>query len=280
MVEEQKEEQKIEEKSEEKIEPKKEEIKKEEVVEEKHEIEELKEIEKVPATEEIPETPEAIEVKPLTDLDKWQPKTSLGQDVFDGKITDINEVLDSGKIIKEPEIVDKLVPNIKNELILVGGRTGKGGGIQRIPVRITSAMHKSGRRFTMNAFVVVGNEDGIVGIGSWKAPEARDAIAKSIQKAKFNLIKVKRGCGSWECECGTQHSIPYKITGKSGSVKVELLPAPKGIGLVTDDESKKILRLAGIKDIWMKTFGNTSMRINLITAIFNALKNLYIYERA
>jgi small subunit ribosomal protein S5 len=59
-----------------------------------------------------------------------------------------------------------------------------------------------------------------------------------------------------------------------------MLPAPKGIGLVADNESKKILKLAGIKDVWMKTFGNTSMRINLITAIYNALKNLYIYERA
>lgn len=257
-------------------EEKKKEEKEEEIIEEK----ELKEIETTHIAEEISEVPEAIEVKPVVALEKWQPKTSLGQDVFTGKITDIREVLSSGKKIREPEIVDKLVPNLKSELILVGGRTGKGGGMQRIPVRITAAMHKSGRRFNMNAFVVVGNEDGLVGIGSGKSPEARSAIEKATQRAKLNLIKVKRGCGSWECECGEEHSIPYKIKGKCGSVRVELLPAPKGVGLVADDESKKILRLAGIKDVWIKSFGNTSMRVNLITAIYNALKNLYVYERA
>jgi len=119
----------------------------------------------------------------------------------------------------------------------------------------------------------------LVGIGKGTAPEPRDAIAKSVQKAKLNIIKVKRGCGSWECGCGEPHSIPFKVEGKCGSVRVVLMPAPKGVGIVADDESKKIFRLAGIKDVWVKTFGNTSMRINLITAIYNALKKLYIYER-
>jgi len=95
----------------------------------------------------------------------------------------------------------------------------------------------------------------------------------------MNIIKVWRGCGSWECGCDALHSIPFKTEGKCGSVRVILMPAPKGVGLVADDESKKILRLAGIKDIWVKTFGNTSTHINLITAVYNALKNLYIYER-
>ena len=59
-----------------------------------------------------------------------------------------------------------------------------------------------------------------------------------------------------------------------------MIPASKGVGLATDDQSKKILKLAGIKDVWMKTFGNTGMRINLITAIYDALKKVYIYERS
>lgn len=237
------------------------------------EKEEVKEIEEVPVAEEVP----AVKVE--TALEKWKPKTKLGRQVFEGAITDIEEILKSGTKISEPEIVDKLVPNIKNEIILIGGRTGKGGGIERIPIKITAAMHKSGRRFTMSAFVVAGNEDGLVGIGKGSAVEARDAVAKAIQKAKLNLIKVKRGCGSWECGCEEPHSIQFKTKGKSGSVRVELLPAPKGVGLVADNESKKILRLAGIKDIWVKTFGNTASRINLISAIYDALKKLYIYER-
>ncbi|MEM7818639.1 MAG: 30S ribosomal protein S5 [Candidatus Aenigmatarchaeota archaeon] len=222
---------------------------------------------------------ELSKVEVVSPLEKWQPKTSLGKEVFEGKITDIEEIFKSGRRITEPEIVDKLLPNLKSELILIGGRTGKGGGIQRIPVKITATMHKSGRRFKMTAFVVVGNEDGIVGIGKGAAPEARDAITKAIQKAKLNLIKIKRGCGSFECSCEELHSIPFKIEGKCGSVRAVLLPAPKGVGLVASDEAKKILRLAGIKDVWVNTFGNTSTRMNLIGAIFDALKKLYVYER-
>lgn len=209
----------------------------------------------------------------------WKPKTELGKLVASGVITSIDEVLNSGKKIIESEIVDKLVPNLKNELILIGGRKGKGGGKQRIPIKITASMHRSGRRFTTNAFAVVGDEDGLIGLGKASALESRAAINKAINKAKLNVIRIKRGCGSWECGCGGDHSIPYKTEGKSGSVRVILMPAPKGLGLVADDESKKVLRLAGIKDIWMKTFGNTSMRINLITALFNALKRLYVYDR-
>lgn len=256
----------------------------EEVEKKKPEVKEEKPVEKEEVKpeeeEEIPEIKEEIKLPPEEPLIEWVPKTSLGRDVFEGKITDIEEIFKSGKRITEPEIVDKLIPNLKSELILIGGRTGKGGGIQRIPVKITATMHRSGRRFTTNAFAVVGNEDGIVGIGKGSSLESRTAIEKAIRKAKMNIIKVKRGCGSWECECGEEHSIPYKTEGKSGSVRVHLFPAPRGVGLVADDESKKVLRLAGIKDVWIKTFGNTGMRINLITAIFNALKKLYVYEKS
>jgi len=207
----------------------------------------------------------------------WIPKTQLGRDVLAGKIKSIDEILESGKRILEPEIVDYLLPGLKEELILIGGRTGKGGGAQRIPIRITARVTKSGRRFRMSAFMVVGNEDGYVGIGKGVSVDARKAVEKARKKAKLNIIKVWRGCGSWECGCGTSHSIPFKTEGKCGSVRVVLMPAPKGVGLVADDESKKILRLAGIKDVWVKTFGNTSTHINLITAVYRALKNLYKY---
>jgi len=218
--------------------------------------------------------------KKETALDRWVPKTKLGKEVFEGKITDIDQILDSGEKIIESEIVDKLVPNIKSELILIGGRAGKGGGIQRIPVKITATMKRSGRRFTTSAFVVVGNEDGLVGIGKGSAVEARNSIEKATRRAKMNLTRVKRGCGHWECGCGTPHSIKFKTYGKSGSVKVQIMPAPKGVGLVADDETKKILRIAGVKDVYVKTFGNTSTRVNLIGAIYDALKRLYVYEKA
>lgn len=259
------------------------------MVEKKEEVEE--EVEEV--SEEIEEIPEEVEeVKPeevkkiVTEEEKkreeklaaWKPKTKLGKDVFEGKITNIDEILDSGIKIKEPEIVDFLVPNLQNELVMIGGRPGKGGGIQRSPIRITAKMHRSGRRYKYTTFVIVGNNDGIVGIGKGRAKEGGLAVDKAIEKAKLNIIKIPRGCGSWECGCKDPHSIPFKTEGKSGSVRVRLLPAPKGIGLVTDDETKKILKLAGIKDVWIKTLGNTSTRLNLIKAIFNALKNLHSYR--
>ena len=222
---------------------------------------------------EIPSVPEP------ESLIGWVPRTALGRDVFEGRVSSMDEVIESGRKVMEYQIIDKLVPGIKNELVLVGGRAGKGGGIQRIPVRITAAMHKSGRRFHTAALVVVGNEDGLVGMAQGRAVETREAIRKGIEKAKVNVIRIRRGCGSWECGCGTPHSVPFKTSGKCGSVKVEILPAPKGVGIVAENEAKKILKLAGIKDVWVKTFGNTSMRFNLISALFDALKKSYNYDR-
>lgn len=208
------------------------------------------------------------------ELASWVPKTGLGKEVVKGKYKGIGEVLEKGEIILEPEIVDYLVPELKEELIYIGGTPGKGGGIRRTPTRMTARMHKSGRRFKLTSLVVVGNGDGVIGIGKATSNEHRVAIEKATHQAKLNVINVRRGCGSWECNCGGSHSIPFKSEGKVGSVLVRLLPTPTGVGIVADDESKKILRLAGIKDVWTKTSGMTSTRINLAFAVFEALKNL------
>jgi len=241
-----------------------------------------KEVKKVEKKEEI--KPVKIKEKPKVVTEEkeeslgWIPKTSLGKDVMKGKVTDISKILNQGIRIRESEIIDHLVPNIESELILIGGRPGKGGGIERTPLRISAKMHKSGRRYSCTAFAVVGNKDGIIGIGKGRAKDSRGAINKAIKQAKLNLIKVPRGCGSWECGCGGPHSIPFKTEGKSGSVRVTLMPAPRGIGLAVDDETKKLLTLAGISDIWGRTLGNTGTRINLINAVVNALKNLHRYR--
>ncbi len=209
----------------------------------------------------------------------WIAKTSLGKQVLEGKIKTVEEILMSGKKIMEPKIVDYLIPDLKSELILIGGRGGKGGGSQRIPIRITAKMHSSGRRFRTSSLIAVGNGNGLIGIGRASSVEPRTAMEKATNKAKISMIIIKRGCGDWECGCGTNHSIVFKTKGKSGSVRVDILPAPKGVGLVADNETKKLLRLAGIKDAWVKTSGNTGNRINLISAVFDALRKLYIYEK-
>lgn len=209
----------------------------------------------------------------------WKPRTALGRQVFEGRVASIEDILRKGLRIKEPEIVDWLLPDLKSDIILIGGRRGKGGGIQRIPIKITARMTKSGRRFRYSALIVVGNEDGIVGVGRASSRETRAAIEKATRRAKLNLLLIKRGCGSWECGCKAEpHSIPYRVEGKSGSVRATLMPAPKGVGLVANDEVKKLLRLAGIKDVWTKLRGDTRTRTNVIYAVFDALRNLYVYE--
>ena len=206
--------------------------------------------------------------------ENWIPKTQLGKEVMQGSITSLDDIFSIGRKISEPEIIDKLIPNLKNEVIFIGGSTGKGGGKKKTVTKRTTRMHRSGRRFTVSATVVVGNEDGYFGIGRASSQENREAIEKAIENAKLNIIPIKRSCGSWECACKSNHSIPVASVGKSGSVKVEIKPAPKGVNLVINDEAKKMLKLMGVKDIWSKSYGNTGSRTNYVLALSSAFKNI------
>ena len=207
------------------------------------------------------------------------PRTKLGRQVAEGAIS-INDIFESGKKIKESEIVTRLIPNLQTDIILVGGSPGKGGGSRRTPTRRTARMHRSGRRYRASAMVLVGDGEGHLGIGKASSKENKLAMDKALEQAKLNVIPIKRGCGSWECSCGGNHSIPVETQGKSGSVRVILIPAPKGIGLCANDEAKKILRLAGIKDVWTKCFGQSRSRINYTLALFDALKRMNQMKRA
>jgi small subunit ribosomal protein S5 len=200
----------------------------------------------------------------------WNPKTKLGKEVAAGKYKSVDEILMKGELILEAEIIDALIPDYIQEVVYIGGSPGKGGGIRRTATKMTARMHKSGRRFTLGAFALVGNANGIVGIGRAVSKEHRTALEKALKNAKLSVIRVRRGCGSWECGCGGEHSVPFKVSGSSGSVHVTILPAPKGVGLVASEEGRKLLKIAGIKDAWVQT----STRNNLAIAIFNALRNL------
>lgn len=193
------------------------------------------------------------------DIEEWEPKTSLGQRVKEGEITTIDEIFEEGLPIMELEIIDALLPDLEEEVI---------------DVNLVQRMHKSGRKVNFRVIVAVGNKDGYVGLGQGKAREVGPAIRKAVDDAKFNIIKVRRGCGDWGCACGREHTIPFKVTGKSGSVRVTLLPAPGGVGLAIGDVGKTILRLAGIEDVWSRTKGQTQTTINFAKATFNALKQL------
>lgn len=208
----------------------------------------------------------------------WTPKTKLGRAVANGQITTIEQALDHERPIMEPEIVDQLT-DLSEEVMLIGGTPGKGGGKRRTVSKRTARMHKSGARYSSNAMTVLGNHNGVIGLGVGESDDTRAAIDDANRNAKLNLIKVPRGNGSWEDKGENKASIPFQVEGKSGSVTVELKPAPRGTGLVASDDVKKVMELAGIDNIWVKSRGTTRTRENLIRATFNALEKLSEYQR-
>ena len=201
----------------------------------------------------------------------WEPKTKLGKDVKAGKIKTIDEILDNNSKILEEGIVDYLL-NLETDLIAIGQAKGKFGGGKRRAWRQTQRKTKESNVLTFSSMAVIGDEKGHVGIGIGRASETLPARDKAIRKAKLNIIKVQRNCSSFDCSCSEPHSIPFEVTGKSGSVKITLIPAPQGTGLVIANELKKILKLAGIKDVYSKTFGNKRTTFNLAKACIEALK--------
>jgi len=191
--------------------------------------------------------------------EEWEPKTNLGRMVKEENIIDIDEIFEKGLPIMELEIIDALLPDLEEEVM---------------DVNLVQRMHKSGRKVNFRVIVSVGNKNGYVGLGQGKAKEVGPAIRKAVDNAKFNIIKVRRGCGDWGCVCGREHTVPFKVSGKSGSVRVTLIPSPGGVGLAIGDVGKTILRLAGIDDVWSQTMGQTQTTINFANAVFDALKNL------
>lgn len=208
----------------------------------------------------------------ISSLESWVPKTVLGKKVRGKEITDIREVIESSKRIMEPEIVDTLIPNLETDYINIGQMKGKFGGGRRRVFRQTQKKSREGNKPRFSVMAVVGNKDGYIGVGIGKSRETMPAREKALRAAKLNLFQIVRGCGSWQCTCGEPHTIPFILKGKESSVEITLMPAPKGTGLVVDNELKKVMRLAGIKDIWSKTRGQTRQKINLVSATMKAFK--------
>lgn len=211
--------------------------------------------------------------KETFDPSSWQPKTDLGLKVKNKEITHIDQILDKGLRIMEPEIIDSLL-EVESDLILIGQSKGKFGGGQRRAFRQTQKKTMEGNKPKFSAFAVVGNKDGYIGVGLGKSKETIPAREKAVRNAKLNLFRIRRGAGSWEDASAEPHSIPFAVTGKCGSVILTLMPAPKGKGLIVEKEVAKILQLAGIKDVWSKTQGQTKNRINFVKATERALRAL------
>ncbi len=187
----------------------------------------------------------------------WVPRTKLGKLVNEGKIVSLDEIFKGGQRIRESEIVRKLLPDLRNEVV---------------GVSVVQKQTDAGELTRFSAVVAVGNGAGWFGVGKGKAMQTREAIEKATNAALLNIIPVKLGCGSWECRCGRPHSVPYRIRGKAGSVTIEVIPGPRALGLVAGPALKNLLQLAGVKDAWIRTFGSTNTTSSLANAAYDAFR--------
>jgi len=169
-------------------------------------------------------------------------------------------VFERGKPILEHEIVDALLPNLTDNIL---------------EVKMTQRMTDCGRKSTYRAIALIGDSNGHVGIGVGRSAEAKPAIEQAVKYAKRNILRIPLGCGSWECGCGTRHSVPIMVRGKLGSVNVTVKPAPRGLGIAASEVVKQVLRVAGIHDAWTFTRGRTGGSIyNTAMATLDALDSL------
>ena len=190
----------------------------------------------------------------------WVPKTSLGKKVDSGEITTMEEIYEKGYRIQEAGIIKKLLPDLKTEVIDVG---------------LIQKMTPNGQSTRFKALVAAGNENGWLGIGLGKSKQMRIAIEKANNAAFLNVSPVKLGCGSWECRCEQKHSVPFKVKGKGGSVTIEILPGPRGLGLVAGGKIRNLLRLAGLKDAWTSTKGSTATMNSTSKALLQCLRQTF-----
>jgi len=202
-------------------------------------------------------------------LAAWVPKTKLGKLVREGKEKNFDKILEKHKKILESQIADLLL-HLESDLLLVGQAKGKFGGGKRRAWRQTQRKTMEGNVVTFSCMAVVGDKKGHVGIGLGKAKETLPSREKALRTAKLNIIKIIIG-NETPGDAGDPHTVPFAVEGKCGSVRIKFLPAPRGTGLVVGDESKKILRLAGIKDVYGVAKGQTRTTINVARAVIDAL---------
>lgn len=128
---------------------------------------------------------------------------------------------------------------------------------------------KGGKTFKFSALVVVGDRKGKFGFAIGKAAEVPDAIKKAVEKAKKNLFTVSL--------VGSQ-TLPHEIIGKFGATKVYLKPALEGTGIIAGGAVRRVLELAGVKNVYSKVYGSRTP-INVVRATDNALRSLKSYTK-
>lgn len=190
----------------------------------------------------------------------WTPVTKLGRLVKAGKITSLEEIYLHSLPVKEYQIIDQLLPELKDEVM---------------KIRSVQKQTRAGQRTRMKAVVVIGDSNGHVGLGIKTAKEVASAIKAAIIIAKLSIIPIRRGY--WGTNLGAPHSLPTKVTGKCGSVAVRLIPAPRGKGIVASPAVKKLMQLAGVEDVYTSSSGSTRTTENTLKAAFIAIGNTYAF---
>jgi len=194
------------------------------------------------------------------DKGKWVPVTKLGRLVNAGLIGSIEEIYLYSLPIKEYQIVDYFLKNLKDEVMKI------------MPVQKQT---RAGQRTRFKAFVLIGDYNGHVGLGVKCSKEVATSIRGAIILAKLSIVPVRRGY--WGTVLGDPHTVPSKVTGKCGSVICRLVPAPRGTGIVAAPTPKKVLQLAGIQDVYTTSRGSTRTLGNFVKATFAAIADTYSY---
>ncbi|UKK01793.1 ribosomal protein S2 [Theileria orientalis] len=203
---------------------------------------------------------------PEDDFKSWVPVTKLGRLVHAGLIDSLEHIYLHSLPVKEFQIIDYFFQPERNENKLVDDV------VKIVPVQKQT---NAGQRTRFKAFVAVGDYAGHVGLGSKCAKEVATAIRGAIISAKLALVPVRMGY--WGNMIGDPHTVPMKVSGKCGSVRVRLVPAPRGTQIVGAPTTKKLLQYAGIKDCFSSSKGSTKTRGNFLKAVFAALKSTYGY---
>lgn len=201
------------------------------------------------------------------DEEEWKPLTNLGRLVKMGKIKKLEEIYYQSVPIKEYQIVDYLYEKGEHKNNQLREECMKVKSVQK--------QTKAGQRTRFKCVIACGDGNGHLGVGTKVAKEVQIAMKGASQAAKLSIIPVRRGY--WGNKIGNPHTVPTKVTGKCGSVRMRFIPAARGTGVVGSPPTKKMMQFAGIHDVFSQSTGSTDTRENFVRAVYDAMFKTYCY---